>query len=144
MIVLDSYAVLALLKGEAGATAVRRLLQGNEPVQLTTLGVAEVIDHLVRLCGATEDDAALDLAQLGLAEGLTIDAIVGLRAGVFRARHYHRRDCAVSLADCVAAAVADSRHATLASADAHLLSACLAEGIGVLALPDSNGYTWHP
>ena len=47
MIVLDSYAVLALLKGEAGARTVR--------------------------------------------------------AGALRARHYHRRDRAVSLADCVAA-----------------------------------------
>lgn len=67
MIVLDAYAVLALLKGEPAAQQVRELLSPGHEARLTSLGVAEVVDHLVRLAGATEDDAALDLAQLGLA-----------------------------------------------------------------------------
>jgi len=36
-------------------------------VALTALGVSEVLDHLVRLVGADEDEAVLAVAQLGLA-----------------------------------------------------------------------------
>ncbi|HSK55907.1 MAG TPA: PIN domain-containing protein [Jiangellales bacterium] len=144
MIVLDAYALLALLKGEPAAPVVRELLLSSDQLRLTAVGAAEVVDHLVRLSGAAEDDAALDLAQLGLAEALPVDAAVGIGAGLLRARHYHRRDRAVSLADCVAAEAARARGAPLASADPHLLDTCRDEGIAVLALPDSTGHTWQP
>ncbi|HEU4489435.1 MAG TPA: PIN domain-containing protein [Jiangellales bacterium] len=144
MIVLDAYAVLALLKGEPAAPVVRELLLSSDQVRLTAVGAAEVVDHLVRLSGAAEDDAALDLAQLGLAEALPVDAGVGIGAGLLRARHYHRQDRAVSLADCVAAEAARARGAPLASADPHLLDMCRDEGIAVLALPDGTGETWRP
>lgn len=144
MIVLDAYAVLALLKGEPAAGRVRQLVEGDEASSLTVLGVAEVLDHLVRIVGASDEDAALDLAQLGLAEPAPLDAPVAMRAGLLRARHYHRRDRAVSLADCVAAETARSSSLPLASADPHLLDLCAVEGIDLLALPDSQGTTWRP
>lgn len=144
MIVLDAYAVLALLKGEPAAPQVRALLEGDDRPHLTALGVAEVVDHLVRLSGATEDDAVLDLAQLGLAEALVVDSDVGARAGLLRAHHYHRKNRAVSLADCVALEVARANDAPLASADPHLLDVCRDEGVGVVALSDSSGHTWSP
>ncbi|MGB8380538.1 MAG: hypothetical protein WCG47_04680, partial [Dermatophilaceae bacterium] len=59
---------------------------------MTAVGAAEVVDHLVRLAGSTEDEAALDLAQLGLADAVAIDAAAGVRAGILRARHYHRQE----------------------------------------------------
>ena len=40
---------------------------------LTAVGLAEVLDHLVRLVGADEDDAVLDLAQLGLIDAIAVD-----------------------------------------------------------------------
>jgi PIN domain nuclease of toxin-antitoxin system len=141
--VLDAYAVLALLKGEPAAGSVRQLLEGDESASMTVLGVAEVVDHLVRLAGASEEDAALDLAQLGLAEPRPLDTGVAIRAGLLRARHYHRRARAVSLADCVAAEAARSAGERLASADPHLLELCAEEGIEVVALPDSRGTTWQ-
>lgn len=141
MIVLDAYAVLALLKGESAALPVRRLLEADGEASLTALGVAEVVDHLVRIVGANEEDAALDLAQLGLAEPDPLDAAVSLRAGLLRARHYHRRQRAISLADCVAIETARGAGAPVASADPHLLDTCHDEGIGVVALPDSSGRT---
>jgi PIN domain nuclease of toxin-antitoxin system len=144
VIVLDAYALLALLKGEPAAPVVRELLLSSDHMRMTAVGAAEVVDHLVRLYGAAEDDAALDLAQLGLAEALPVDAAVGIGAGLLHARHYHRRDRAVSLADCVAAEAARARGAPLASADPHLLDMCRDEGIAVLALPDSTGNTWQP
>lgn len=144
MIVLDAYAVLALLRGEHAAGGVRTVLTGDEEAVLTALDVAEVVDHLVRLAGADEDDAALDVAQLGLGSPVPVDAAVALRAGMLRARHYHRRDRAVSLADCVAAETARSADSALATSDPHLLDTCRDEGIACIVLPDSSGRTWTP
>lgn len=144
MIVLDSYAVLALLRGEPAAGPVRQLVEREEASSLTVLGVAEVLDHLVRIVGARDEDAALDVAQLGLAEPAPLEAAVAMRAGLLRARHYHRRDRAVSLADCGAAETARLSGAPLASADPHLLELCAEESIDVVALPDSQGRTWTP
>lgn len=62
----------------------------------------------MRVVGADEDEAVLDLAQLGLADGIAVDAAVGAAAGRLRSRRYHRTRCAVSMADCVAAEVARS------------------------------------
>ena len=144
MIVLDAYAVLALLKGEPAAPQVRALLEGDDRSCLTAVGVAEVVDHLVRLSGASEDDAALDLAQLGLTDALAVDTAVGLHAGLLRAHHYNRKNRAVSLADCVAVEVARANDAPLASADPHLLDVCRDEDVRVMPLPDSTGHTWSP
>ena len=143
MTVLDAYAVLALLKGEPAAPEVQRLLDSGTGA-LTALGVAEVVDHLVRLVGVSEEDAALDVAQLGLAGPDPIDGDLALQAGLLRARHYHRRNRAVSLADCVAAEAARSLGSPLATSDSHLLDVCRDEGIGVVPLPDSSGNTWSP
>ena len=142
--ILDAYAVLALLKGEPAAPAVRGLL-GTEPTpSLTTVGVAEVLDHLVRVEGAADEAAALDLAQLGLGAPVPVDEAIGLRAGLLRARQYHRRTRSVSLADCVAPEAARSSAAALVTADPHLLDLAAEEGITTVALPDSSGRTWSP
>ena len=136
MVVLDSFAVIALLTGEPAATEVRDLL-GD--AQLTSTGVAEVIDRLVRVHGQSEEEVALDLAELGLLDGLPVDAADGLGAGLLRARHYHRVRRAVSLADCVVSQVARSAGAAVATADPHLLEVCDAEGIATVPLPDATG-----
>ncbi len=140
--IFDAYAVLALLKGEPAAADVQRLLEAGQAPALTAVGVAEVLDHLVRLEGATEEDAALDLAQLGLAEAIPVDAGLATHAGLLRARHYHRSTRAVSLADCVAAEVARAEGSSLVTADPHLLELCRDEGIDAVVLPDSSGRTW--
>lgn len=142
MIVLDADAVLALLKGEPSADEVVQLLARDEQAVLTVLGVAEVVDHLVRLVGADEDDAVLDVAQLGLDTPQPLDAGLALGAGLLRARHYHRKNRAVSLADCVAAETARPAGSLLATADPHLLDMCRAEGIAVIPLRDTSGQVW--
>jgi PIN domain nuclease of toxin-antitoxin system len=141
--VLDAYAVLAYLKGERAAREVRPLL-GLADTSLTAVGVAEVVDHLVRLVGADEEDAALDLAQLGLLDGVPVDSAIAAAAGRLRARHYHRSKCPLSLADCIAAEVARALHLPLATADAHLLDVCHAEAIAVTVLTGSSGARWAP
>lgn len=140
-VVLDAYAVLALLKGEPAAEQLRDLLASGD-CQVSSVGVAEVVDHLIRLVGVSEEHAVLDLAQLGLADAPPLTSDTAQRAGMLRARHYHRRSCPVSLADCVLASVAQSLEAPVATADPHLLKVCTREGIAVVVLPDSSGKTW--
>lgn len=144
MIVLDAYSVIAALRGEPAAPEVAALLGGVEQAKLTPLGVAEVVDRLVRGAGADPDEVALDLGELGLADPDPLEATVALRAGMLLARRYHRTRCAVSLADCVAVEVARRQDGAVATSDAHLLDACAAEGVGVVPLPDSAGNRWSP
>jgi PIN domain nuclease of toxin-antitoxin system len=140
--ILDAYAVLALLKGEVAAGEVEQILRRNPDCALTLLGVSEVLDHLVRLSDADEEDAVLDLAQLELDESPPLDSVLATRAGLLRARQYDRSARAVSLADCVAAESARAAARRLASSDPHLLDMCTDEGVGVIPLPDSRGRVW--
>lgn len=142
MTILDAYAVLAFLKDEAAADEVEELI--NAGGALTAVGVAEVIDHLVRLVGADEEGASLDLAQLGLDDAIVIHGELAGAAGRLRARHYHRTRCPISLADCVAAEVARDSGRPLATSDPALLDVCHHERITVTVLPDTNGSRWSP
>ena len=101
--ILDSYAVLAFLRDEPAASDVEALLVADSDVSLTVIGLSEVLDRLIRLGPMDEEQAVLDLAQLGLSEPPLLSPRVAMAAGLLRARHYHRTRCAVSLADCVAA-----------------------------------------
>jgi PIN domain nuclease of toxin-antitoxin system len=141
--ILDAYAVIGFLRDEPAAEHVRPLLEHGDAA-LTAVGLAEVLDHLVRLAKADEDDAALDLAQLGLLDPVPVDAALGSAAGRLRARRYHRTRCAVSMADCIAAETARASGRPLTTADPHLLDLCGAEGIPTIPLPASDGTTWTP
>jgi predicted nucleic acid-binding protein len=141
--ILDAYAAIAYLRGEPAADQVRQLLEQGDS-DLTAVGLAEIVDHLVRLAGANEEDVVLDLAQLRLLEAIPIDAATGNAAGRLRARRYHRTRCPISMADSTAAEVARSHDRALATADPDLLDVCHAEGISFLALPGSNGSLWAP
>jgi predicted nucleic acid-binding protein len=143
LIVLDAYAVIAFLRDEPAADEVASLMRSDD-ASLTAVGLGEVVDHLVRLAGVDEDDVFLDLAELGLHDGFPIDAQVGREAGRLRARYYHRTRCAVSMADCLAAVVAQDRAVPLATSDPHLLELCDAESIHWVVLTGSNGTTWSP
>lgn len=139
MTVLDAYAVLAYLRGEPCADEVARLLR--KPTVLTAANAAEVLDQLVRVYQRNADDVHADLALLANT-GLEIIAVApeqGLGAGRLRARHYHRRRCAVSLADCFAAAAAIPTRRPLATADPALAALVRAEGGTVHPLADSSG-----
>jgi predicted nucleic acid-binding protein len=103
-----------------------------------------VLDHLVRLAGADEEDAALDLAQLRLIDGIVVDSELGLGAGRLRARHYHRSRCQVSMADCIAAEAARRTGQALTTSDPHLLDLCHKEDIATIVLTGSGGTKWAP
>jgi PIN domain nuclease of toxin-antitoxin system len=137
--VLDAYAVVAYLRDEAAAGEVAELLR--LPTTLSAVNAAEVIDQLVRVFGRDPDDVHADLAilsQVGM-ELAPLTPETGTDAGRLRARHYHRQRSAVSLADCVAAATAQSRQRPLATSDPALAAVVRAEGGQVHGLPDSKG-----
>jgi PIN domain nuclease of toxin-antitoxin system len=141
--ILDSYAVLAFLKDEAAAAEVESLITPGDSA-MTVLGIAEVIDHLVRFCGVDEEAATLDVAQLALDGPVAVDERLGGAAGRLRARWYHRVKCPVSLADCVAAEAARAGSRRLATSDPALLEVCHGEAISFLVLSGADGSRWTP
>ena len=141
MTVLDAYGVIAYLKNEPAAEEVQPLLQSGN-ARLTAVGLAEVLDHLVRLVGVDEEDATLDLAQLGLLDAIPVSPAIGANAGRLRARHYHRIRRPVSLADCIAAETARARAEPLATSDGPLLDLCRDEQIVSTVLIQSDGSRW--
>lgn len=103
--------------------------------------LAEVYDRLTRHRSRSRDEVASSVRLLLIA-GMTVEPVdheVAELAGELRAKHYDMRACAVSLADCAAAATALTREASLATSDPHLAGVCRDEGIDVIALEDSNG-----
>jgi len=137
--VLDAYAVIAYLRGEPSADEIAELLRG--PAILTSVTAAEVLDQMVRAYGCDPDAVDADLALLTHA-GLTVQAVtheVGVEAGRIRARRCHRDRAAISLADCVAAAMALAARQPLATADPALAAVLRAEGGDVHPLQDSKG-----
>lgn len=143
MTLLDAYAVIGFLADEPVAGEVGALMRRGG-CRLTSLGVAEVIDRMVRVYAADEDEIATDVAQLGLDAPTPVDASIGILAGQLRARHYHRTTRGVSMADCVLAAAARRTSDPVATPDPHLLGLCHDESIPAIALPGSDGTVWSP
>jgi len=139
--VLDASAVLSFMLGQPAAQHVEDLLRG--PTCLSAVNSAEVVNILVRRFGKDPDDVEADLTLLATTgmEIASVDADLAVRAGRLRARHYDRRNRKVSLADCVAAALALQREFPLATSDPTLAAMVRAEGGTVQPLPDSQGET---
>ncbi len=105
------------------------------------MNVAEVADVLVRVksAGREQVEQALSWLQAG---GLTVVATnetIARLAGDIRSRHYHHRNCPISICDCVALATALVLDEQLATADPSLAEVGRQEGAVVVALPDSAG-----
>ena len=140
MTVLDAYAALAFLREEPGADEVAGLLRRG-PTVMSAANVAEVVDQLLRVHRRDPYRVHADLMLLTHAglDVLPITAYDGIAAGRLRSRHYHRERCAVSLADCVAAATALALRRPLATADPALARLVREEGGEIHALADSEG-----
>jgi len=79
-----------------------------------------------------------DLDTLGI-EFVALDVDTADRAAGLRALHYHRSDCPLSMADCVALATALAMGSTLATSDSALASIGHANGCAVLPVANSSG-----
>jgi len=138
--VLDAFALIAALTGEPATEIVRAEFRQGE-VLISSVNMAEVIDHLVRV-GQFPEEMVLSRLEWLKNGGLTISPIdesIGELAGLLRARHYHRTSAALSLADCMALALCMRRGSALATADPTLARVARREKVTVMALPDSQG-----
>jgi predicted nucleic acid-binding protein len=137
--VLDAGPVVSVLIKDAAGPIIASELDGRER-EVSVVNVGEVLDVLTRVHRVADRDAA-DAVRRYLDEGARpVPATLELaeRAAWVRARHYHRRDRDVSLADCFAIATA-LPDGEIATSDAAVVRVARAEGLDVLALPDSRG-----
>lgn len=137
-VVLDAYAVVAALVGEAALGEVEPHLRTGA---MCATNVGEVLDVCVRVHRNPEPVVRerIDWLVAGGLEIVPLDLTLAIAAGALRARRYRKRECEISMGDCVAAALAAVRGQPLATSDPHLAGAAWAEGIQVLPLPDSRG-----
>jgi ribonuclease VapC len=113
--VLDSWAALAYLGGEASAQEVADLITGAHEsgvsMYMSIINAGEVWCILAReISEAKADEALADLTGLGI-ELIAADWPLTRLAGTFKARHK------MSYADCFAAALAKDRKAELVTGD---------------------------
>jgi ribonuclease VapC len=113
--VLDSYALLAFLRGEPGEEKVTALLERagerDQPLHMTEANYAEVKFITVRKDGAVRwEEIARELRTLPI-EFHPIDRVLADLAADIKARHK------LSLADAFAAALAKDRRAELVTGD---------------------------
>lgn len=137
-VVLDAQPVVTFLAGEPAADEIAELLR-REPV-MSVANAAEVVDVLVRLRGFAADEAqAVVLSFLDeLAAPVPVSLEIALDAGAIRGAASHRHQLDVSLADCIAIATAGPG-GSVATSDPALATIARAEGVEVIALPDSRG-----
>ena len=139
MIVLDAYAVIALLSGEPARDEIADLLRtGN--AHLSVLNLAEVIDRLGRK-GMPVDMVSSSINNLveGGLRVVHVDREMAELAAHLRVKHYHRQSCSLSMADCMALATTIWGKGALATADPALIATSKSEGVPVVNLPDSQG-----
>lgn len=142
MTVLDASALVSFLVSEPGRPEVESLLRVSEPPPaMSAVNLAEVVDVLVRLRHVSFDDLLERLTWLSVGglEIVAADIEIGATAGFLRARHYHRMQRCVSIADCHALATALVLEHPLATSDPHLAAAARDEDVAVVPLPGSTG-----
>ena len=114
-LVLDSWAALAYLGGEASSQEIADLIanahEERMPMYMSTINAGEVWYILAReISEARADEAVADLTGLGV-ELIDADWPLARTAGTFKARHK------MSYADCFAAALAKDRKSDLVTGD---------------------------
>jgi predicted nucleic acid-binding protein len=134
-VLLDAFALIALLADEPAADEVEALLRRGD-VAITAVNLAEALDVLQRVGGIPLD--RLEAITGGLVGErirlVPIDEPIARAAADIRARRYHRTRAPISLADCILlAATTDTDE--LATADAPLIRVAAAEGVRVRSLP---------
>ena len=133
-ILLDAFALIALLADEPAADEVEALLRGGEAA-MTAVNLAEALDVLQRVQGISfERLQTLTTPLVGeRIKLLPIDEPIARRAADIRARRYHRTSAPLSLADCILLA-ATRESDRLATADGPLIRVAEAEKVQVRAL----------
>jgi predicted nucleic acid-binding protein len=140
VIVLDAYALTALLAGEPAADEVGQLIAGGSTA-VAAPNLAEAADRLGRVHGIAVERTRAAVESLEQSSDLHVRAAERLhawRAAELRIKHYHRTRRPLSLGDCLLIAMTGEQD-QLATADPHVLATAGEEQIGWIALPDSQG-----
>jgi PIN domain nuclease of toxin-antitoxin system len=138
VIVLDAYALIAAARKEPAAADVERLLRAGG-CAISAVNLAEVIDRLCRLDGATIEEVARFVEPL-LGEHLAVRSATeetAWRAGAIRARFYSKQS-PLSLGDSFLLASTEAGD-ELATADPVVAATAKELGLELAPLPDSGG-----
>lgn len=139
-VLLDAFALIALLRDEPAADEVEKILRRGEAA-MSAVNLAEALDVLQRVDSV--DRARLEALTRPLVSEslqlLVVDERTARDGADLRARRYHRTRAPLSLADCLLLAAARGADAVVATADRPLAGAARAEGLEVASLPDSRG-----
>jgi uncharacterized protein with PIN domain len=145
VILLDAYALTALLAEEPAADEVARLIAAGGAV-VASPNLAEAADRLGRVHRIAVSDMRAAVESLEQSTDLHVRAAEqahAWRAAELRVRHYHRTRRPLSLGDCLLLAMARDRD-RVATADGDLLATAEDEHIDWIALPDSRGRRHAP
>ncbi len=138
--VLDAYALVALIVDEPAAQLVEELMRSGEAA-ITSINLAEAVDVSCRVHGLNERSVREIVEPLIFGAHLSVVAPIDTdawRAARLRIGHYNRRTRPLSIADCfLLAAVTPADR--VATADPAVAEVARAEGIDMIALPDSSG-----
>jgi uncharacterized protein with PIN domain len=140
VILLDAYALTALLANEPAAEEVGELIAGGGAV-VTASNLAEAADRLGRVHGIAVGRTRAAVELLEQSTDLRVRAAErshAWRAAELRVKHYHRTRRPLSLGDCLLLAMAGAED-RLATSDPHVLATADEEHIGWVALADFQG-----
>ena len=115
LLVLDSFALLAVARDEPGASAVEDLVNqaqaGQVELQMSVINLGEVFYKTVREKGLQRGHEVLKYVQQLPIEFQAVDRKLALAAAEIKGLHR------ISYADCIAAALAQRLDATLVTGD---------------------------
>lgn len=105
------------------------------------MNLGEVLDVLTRVMGVPAEEVEEKIRWLivGGLRVVEVDEATGLEAGRLHAVHYDRRVRPLSMADCVALAVAANRGEALATSDPAIVATAAEIGCAIVPLPDARG-----
>jgi uncharacterized protein with PIN domain len=138
---LDAYGLVALVADEPAAEEVEKILREGE-ARVVIVNLAEAVDISQRVHGLSNEEVRVVLEPLLLGSVLSAaisDEPQAWLAAELRAKHYNRNTSALSMADCFLVAHALTDSGPIATSDPALAAAARAEGVDVVALPDTAG-----
>ncbi len=145
MILLDAYALIALLADEPAANEVGQLIAGGSTV-VAAPNLAETADRLGRVHGIAVQRTRAAVESLEQSTNLRVQAterVHAWRAAELRVKHYHRTRRPLSLGDCLLLAMTTEED-HVATADPHVLATAEEEQIKWIALENSQGLRHTP
>lgn len=135
MTLLDAYALIAFLVGGPATPQVRAILREGG-VAVASANLAETLDVSQRIHGMSIACAmeVLDPLFEGALTVIALDAAIARATAEIRAKHYHRSNRPISLADAVLIASAKPAD-RIATADPDVLAVAAIEELETIALP---------